>query len=144
MNFLKRLFARAGPMVPPDEHEDFVPPLPPLEVLRPPAGFRFATHPPDMAQLVHLDNEHPYRNARRHERVVIIEGPISRQFLGEGRVIGRMGSNDRRANSVRPAEIYGHPEGYPGIYFINEHGDEEWRPAQNFHRRVDGVLQFTR
>lgn len=136
MNWLKRFFDRA------DDH--FVPPLPPEPVLQPPVGFRFATHPPDMEQLVHLDNEHPYRNARRHEPVLILKGPIAREELGWGRVIGRMGSNDRRSNSAYKANLYGHPEGYPGIYFINEHGKEEWRPAQNFYRRVDGTLQFTR
>jgi len=108
--------------------------------IRPPRGFRFGSTPPSIDCLVHLDNDRPYHGARRGERLLILKGPIAREVLGEGEVIGRMDSDDPRANTttIRPPT--------QGIFFRNEHGVPEWRACQRiaFWRREDGVLQFTR
>lgn len=125
--------------------EGLMPPPPriPKVPIQPPRGFRFASTPPRVDDLVHLDNDHAYRRARSGETLLILKGPIARIVLGHGRVVGRMGSRDPRARLVSGQPSYP-AEGYPGIYFTNEHGENEWRPAQDFWRRNDSTLTFTR
>lgn len=113
-------------------------PLPsrmPKVPLKPPRGFRFGSDPGRLNNLVHLDNDRPYCNARRGEalRIVLTNGEAA-----EGTVHGRMDAVDPRANArlLDP--------GTQGLFFVNERGENEWRPTRAFWREEDGRLTLKR
>ncbi|TXM69616.1 hypothetical protein [Methylobacterium sp. WL120] len=114
--------------------------------LKPPPGFRFGSNSPRLDYLVHLDNDHPYRRAMPGESLRIFKGPMSREVIAMGMVVGRMGSRDERSRHRGPHDYLDltRPEGWPGIYFTNEDGKLEWRWANEFWRHEDGILSFNR
>ena len=114
-----------------------LPPSPrmPKVPLRPPAGFRFGSIPGSLDNLVHLDNDRPYCNARRGEALRI---DLSNGDEAQGLVHGRMDAADPRSKGrlLDPAT--------QGLFFVNERGENEWRPTCAFWRGEDGRLMLRR
>lgn len=116
------------------------PPPAPVKRLRAPRGFRFASEPPDMNDLVHLANDHPYLRSRVGERVDFLEGYGSQAKLTNvGIVLGRMNSDDPRARVANASS-----PGSPGLY-VREQGQEpRWYSSHRIFREVDGRLTHRR
>lgn len=115
----------------------FVTPEKPTAEPKPPRGFRFATHPPDIAQLIHEDNFHTYRRARYGEVILFLHSYMDPSVEGRATVVSWMNSDDRRAKVVSGGKPV------PGIYVKFDSGNHRWLHANRVFRRENGQLTHT-
>jgi hypothetical protein len=135
VEYLVQRFHRKNPwgLMPPE-----APPIAPKAPRPPraPRGFRFASEPPDLNDLVHLDNDHPYLRARTGERVDFLAGYGKHAPLTNiGTVLGRMNDDDPRARVVNPGS-----KPSPGLYIQEQGQQPRWYSNQYVYRQTDGRL----